>query len=106
MYSYFSFLSARTRWGRVKFRVVTMKQSKKGKMANTVTGKMSMTEAHRKLGHISCSSIKYAVANGLIDGIDVDITSKPDFCKACAKAESACQLFLKQSDTRAEKFGA
>jgi hypothetical protein len=87
------------------YKVVAMMQFKKSKMANAVTRKMSMTDAHKKLSHISCSSLKYAIANGLIDGIDVDITSKPDFCKACAKAKSVCQPLPKESDTRAEKFG-
>jgi GAG-pre-integrase domain len=67
--------------------------------------KMLISEAHRKLGHISCSAIKHAVANDLITGIDLDISSKSEFCKACAKAKSARQLFPKESDTRAEKFG-
>jgi hypothetical protein len=56
---------------------------------------MSISEAHRKLGHILCSAIKHAVANGLITGIDLDISSKPKFCKACAKVKSAYQPFPK-----------
>ena len=87
------------------YRIVMMKQPKKGETANTVAWKMSMTEAHKKLGHISCSMIKHAIVNGLINGLDVDITSKPDFCKACTKAKSTCQPFPKESNTRAEKFG-
>jgi hypothetical protein len=73
--------------------------------ANTASGKMSIMEAHKKLGHIAHSAVKHAIANGLITGIDLNLTSKPNFCEACAKARSACQPFLKESDTRAEKFG-
>ena len=87
------------------YKIVAMKQPKKSETVNTVALKMSMTEAHKELGHISCSAIKHAIANGLIDSLDVDITSKPDFCEACAKAKSTCQPFPKESDTRAEKFG-
>jgi hypothetical protein len=47
----------------------------------------------------------HKVCHRQLNGIDVDITSKPNFCKACVKAKSACQPFPKKSDTRAEKFG-
>ena len=66
---------------------------------------MSITEAHRKLGHISISSIKYAISKGLVTGINVDLDSKFKFCEACAKAKLACQPFPKESETRAKNFG-
>ena len=66
---------------------------------------MSISELHRRLGHIAHSAIRHAIANGLITGLELDMNSKPDFCKACAKAKSAHQPFLKESNTRAEKFG-
>ena len=33
------------------------------------------------------------------------MNSKPEFCEACAKAKSTTLLFLKQSLTRATKYG-
>jgi GAG-pre-integrase domain len=73
--------------------------------ANVTSGKMSITEAHKKLGHIAHSTVKHTITNRLITSIDLDLSSKPDFCEACAKAKSARQPFPKKSDTRAEKFG-
>ena len=73
--------------------------------ANVVSGKMLISKAHRKLGHVSCHAIKHAILNGLIAGIELDPNSKPEFCKACTKAKSARQLFPKESETRAEIFG-
>jgi GAG-pre-integrase domain len=86
------------------YKIVATKQSNANETANTASGKMSISEVHRKLGHISCYAIKQAIANDLITGIDLDISFKPEFCKACTKAKSACQPFPKESDTRAEKF--
>jgi hypothetical protein len=40
-----------------------------------------------------------------INGIDLDMDLKPEFCKSCAKAKSARQPFLKKSDTRTTKYG-
>ena len=73
--------------------------------ANVAAGKMSISEAHRKLGHISCSAIKHAISTGQITGIELDMDSKPDFCEPCVKAKSARQPFPKKSDTRATSYG-
>jgi len=73
--------------------------------AHAAAKKMNINEAHRKLGHISSAAIRHAVSKGFITGIDLDDSSKPEFCEACAKAKSARQPFPKESQTRAEKYG-
>ena len=65
---------------------------------------MSISEAHRKLGHISYSAIIHAISNGFIAGIELDSNSKPSFCKACTKAKSAWQPFPEESETWATKY--
>jgi hypothetical protein len=69
--------------------------------ANIAAGKMSISEAHRKLGHISHSAIRNAISTGQITGIELDMDSKPEFCEPCAKAKSARLPFPQKSDTRA-----
>ena len=59
---------------------------------------MSISEVHRKLGHVAHSAIKHAIANGQITSIDLDMTLKPEFCEACTKAKSARQPFPKESE--------
>ena len=87
------------------YKIMASKSSNKTETANAASGKMSISEAHRKLGHISYPAIKHAVSSGFITGIDLDADSKPIFCEACAKAKSARQPFPKESETRAAKFG-
>jgi hypothetical protein len=65
---------------------------------------MTISKAHRRLGHIAHSAIRHAVTNDLITGINLNMSSKPEFCEACAKAKLAHQPFPKESETRAEKF--
>ena len=77
------------------YKIVATKQSTKSNLANAAAGKMLISNTHRKLGHISCSEMKYTVIKGLIEGIDLDLNSKLDFCKACTKAKLAHQLFQK-----------
>ena len=65
---------------------------------------MLISEAHRKLGHISSVAIKHAVSKGFITGITLDDNTKPEFCDACAKAKSAHKPFPQESEIRAEKY--
>ena len=53
----------------------------------------------------SHDAIKYTVAKGLILGIELDLTSKPEFCDACTKAKASCQPCPKISNTWAEQYG-
>jgi GAG-pre-integrase domain len=75
------------------YKIVAGKQQGASKTANAASVKMSISKAHRKLGHISILAIKHAVYKGLITGIEVDFKSKFDFCEACVKAKSTCQPF-------------
>ena len=46
-----------------------------------------------------------SIEKGYITGIDLEAGSKPEFCEVCAKAKAARLPFLKQSETRATKYG-
>jgi len=87
------------------YRVVTAKNPTDIDYANIASVKMTISEAHRKLGHIAHAAIKHAISQGRITGIELDPDSKPEFCKPCAKAKSARQPFPKESQTHATKFG-
>jgi GAG-pre-integrase domain len=65
---------------------------------------MTISEAHRKLGHVSYGATKHVVSKGFITGITIDPDSKPDFCEVCTKAKSVHQPFPQESNTRAKKY--
>jgi gag-polypeptide of LTR copia-type len=73
--------------------------------ANAASGRLTISKAHWKLGHILHSAIKNAVMKGYITGIKLENDLKPEFCNACAKAKSARQPFPKESQTWATKYG-
>jgi gag-polypeptide of LTR copia-type/GAG-pre-integrase domain len=77
------------------YRITT---SKEVDYANVSSSKISINDAHRRLGHISCDAIKHAISKGYITGIELDPESKPEFCEACAKAKSSREP-LKQITT-------
>ena len=61
--------------------------------------KMSISEAHRKLGHISSAAIRHAVSKGFITGIVLDNDSKPEFCNAWWKQNLRANCFQKNPKT-------
>jgi GAG-pre-integrase domain len=86
------------------YRVTATKSSTDESYAAATSGKMMISEAHRKLGHISCRAISHAISKGYITGIELEANSKPEFCEVCAKAKAARRPFPKESDTRATKY--
>ena len=83
------------------YKVFMENKEKSGLHANVVVGKMLISEAHRKLGHISSAAIKHAVSKGFITGICLDDNSKLGFCDTCVKVKVARQPFPKESENRA-----
>ena len=45
------------------------------------------------------------ISTGMVEGIELDLNSKEEFCEACAKAKSAQQPYPHESSTRAENYG-
>ena len=66
--------------------------------------KMTISEAHWKLSHITPVAIKYAITKGHITSIQIDPELKTKFCKACSKAKVAQQPFPKELETHASKY--
>jgi hypothetical protein len=75
------------------------------KYTNVAISKISLMEAHHKLGYIVCTAIKHMVSTGMITGIEIDPNSNEEFFKTCAKVKAACKLCPKELEMRAKKFG-
>ena len=73
--------------------------------AAVARSKFTVGELHRVLGHVSQSAIKSAVVNGLVEGVELDSASDPEFCDACEKGKAARQPFPKESKRRATAYG-
>ena len=67
------------------YRVLGSNEPGNREYASIASEKLTISEAHRKLGHITHAVIKHAVKQGYITGIELDGDSKPDFCDACTK---------------------
>ena len=76
------------------YRIIGKHDKDRG-VAAVASGKMLISEAHRKLGHLAYGAVTHTISKGYITGIDLDTNSKLEFCDACAKAKVARQPFLK-----------
>ena len=73
--------------------------------ANLAMDRMSITDAHRRFGHINHEAIKLMIKSKMVEGIELDSESQPEFCDACAKAKSNVHPFPKESGTRSKCYG-
>jgi hypothetical protein len=87
------------------YRLVNASKGTSSDHANVAAGKMSISKAHRKLGHISHSAVRNAILTRQITGIELEMYLKPEFCKPCVKAKSARIPFPQKLDTCVEKYG-
>jgi hypothetical protein len=65
--------------------------------ANVVETKLTIHKLHRVLGHVSQPAVLDAVKKGLIKGVALDSTLKPEFFEACTQAKATRQPFPKES---------
>jgi len=72
--------------------------------ANVAKSKLTISELHRILGHVSHPALHDAVTKGLVEGVELDSTSKAEFCEACVQAKATCQSFPKETLHRAKKY--
>jgi hypothetical protein len=58
------------------------------------------------MGHISHDDLCMMVKDGIVNGIDLDMDSKPEFCNVCIKAKVTQKPFLKKSmSNRVKAYG-
>jgi hypothetical protein len=74
--------------------------------AHAARTKLTIDQAHRALGHISQTTILCLAKEGLVEGVEVDLSSTPEFCEACVKAKASCKPFLDETKNRARTYAA
>ncbi|RDB27836.1 Retrovirus-related Pol polyprotein from transposon TNT 1-94 [Hypsizygus marmoreus] len=72
---------------------------------NSASKLMSISELHRRMGHINHKDLREAVRLGMITGIELDMTSEPEFCEPCVKGKATRHSFPKESETEYTKYG-
>lgn len=67
-------------------------------IASVASKVMSISELHRKMGHVNHDDLRKMVADGMVEGIELNIDSEPEFCSSCIQAKATRKPFPKQSE--------
>ena len=73
--------------------------------ANAAVKQISINELHRRMGHVNHDDLRQMVEKQMVTGINLDMTSKPDFCETCVKAKAPRKPFPKESKTEYKAYG-
>jgi hypothetical protein len=57
------------------------------------------------MGHVNHEDLQRMVENGMVTGINLDMSLKPEFCEACIKAKATRKPFPKESKTEYISYG-
>src|SRR6202522_3225275 len=58
-----------------------------GEYAGKARVEVSIDEFHRRLGHVSHERARMLVSKGLVEGVELDLASKPSVCESCEWAK-------------------
>ena len=76
------------------------------KSANTTSQPLTISQLHRLMGHINHDDLRTMVKNGIVEGIDLDMDSRLEFCDVCIKAKVTRKPFPKKSTSdRVKAYG-
>ena len=73
--------------------------------ANVAVKQISINELHRRMGHVNHEDLRQMVEKRMVTGINLDMSSKPDFCETCVKAKAPRKPFPKESKTEYKAYG-
>ena len=73
--------------------------------ANVTIKQISINELHRRMGHINHEDLRRMAEKGMITGINLDMSSKAEFCESCMKAKVTRKSFPKESKSNYESYG-
>ncbi|PFH45028.1 hypothetical protein AMATHDRAFT_120343, partial [Amanita thiersii Skay4041] len=71
--------------------------------AHLSSTKISISDLHCQMGHINHETLQQMVKDGVVTGMDLDLSSKPDFCPTCISAKAARLPFPKMSTSDCAK---
>jgi hypothetical protein len=74
-------------------------------VASAAIKQISVSELHRRMGHVNHDDLRHMVEKGMVTGVNLDMSSKPEFCEACIKAKATRKPFPKESKTEHKSYG-
>jgi hypothetical protein len=73
-------------------------------IASAAVKQISISKLHQWMGHVNHDDLQCMVEKGMVSGVNLDISSKPEFCEACIKAKAMRKPFPKESKTEHKSY--
>jgi hypothetical protein len=74
-------------------------------IANVASVKMTISQLHRKMGHVNHEYLRKMIKDESITGIEIDKDSKPEFCESCIHGKATRKPFPKLAGPKAKAYG-
>ena len=68
-------------------------------IANVAVKQISINELHHRMGHVNHEDLWQMVEKQMVTSINLEMSSKPDFCETCVKAKAPRKPFPKEIKT-------
>ena len=66
-----------------------------GEYARKTKEVLTINELHRRLGHVAHERAKLLIRKGLVEGVELDMESRPTVCESCEWAKSEWKAIRK-----------
>jgi hypothetical protein len=73
--------------------------------ASVADKQISINELHRRMGHVNHEDLHRMIEKGMVTGVNLDTSSKVEFCKSCIKAKATRKPFPKESKSEYKAYG-
>ena len=73
--------------------------------ANLASKELSISELHRRMGHVNHEDLHQMVEKGMVNGVELDMSSKAEFCETCIKAKATRKPFPIETKTEYKSYG-
>ena len=87
------------------YRVTGTKSPHSNNTATVANREISINEFHRRMGHVNHEDLRRMVEKGMVTGIELDMSSKADFCETCVKSKATRKPFPKETKTEYKSYG-
>ena len=87
------------------YRVTDAKSPHSSNTANVAIRELSINEFHQRMGHVNHEDLCRMVEKGMVTGIELNPSSKADFCETCIKSKATRKPFPKETKTEYTAYG-
>jgi hypothetical protein len=87
------------------YRITDTKSSPHSINTANVAKEISINDFHRRMGHVNHEDLRQMVEKGMVTGVELNTSSKAEFCETCVKSKATRKPFPKETKTEYKTYG-